>query len=54
MDIEALIEAAKATVIDADELKAIKERMKEAEKRFAEESRAKAVNHEFLTRTYSL
>jgi hypothetical protein len=54
MSILELIEAARTTVLDDQDIAALKKRLEEAEKEFEKKSRAQAPRNEFLSRTYSL
>lgn len=54
MNIDELIAEARATEIDREMVEAVETRLAAAEKTFEEEARLKAVDEEFLSRSYSL
>lgn len=54
MNIRDMIASAKSTVVDEKKAAELRTRLEAAEKKFEAESKAKAVNKEFLSRTYSL
>lgn len=54
MNIREMIASAKSTVVDERKAAELRARLEAAERRFEADSKAKAVNKEFLARTYSL
>ena len=54
MSIQELINAAKNRTVSAQEIKIIQERLQEADRMFEEEAKLKSVNHDFLSKAYSL
>lgn len=54
MSIELLLALAKNTYIGEKEIDALNERLAAAERRFKQEARNRAIDAEFLNRTYTL
>ena len=54
MTIQEMIKAANAMVADEKKMEALDKRAFEAQKKFEDQNREKAVTKEFLSRTYSL
>jgi DNA-binding GntR family transcriptional regulator len=54
MNCDLLLEAAKNTCISEKDIAALKERLAAAEKQFEDDARDRAIDAEFLNRTYTL
>lgn len=54
MSIQELIDAAKQRVISEQEIADLQKRLQVADEEFKKQAQAKSVNHQFLSRAYSL